>query len=467
LATIFEAFSQADTSTTRRYGGTGLGLAITKRLVGLMGGEIVVRSEPGRGSEFAFAIALASDPSGGIADTRRPAQLAGTRTLIVDDNATNRRIVREILTSSGLVVDEAAGADEALALARRAVAAGSRYTLVISDANMPDRDGFDLATLLRADPAIGAIHFVMLTSAGRPGDGERCRQLGIEAYLTKPVSGVDLLEAVTAVVLRGEPGQARPVVTRYSIKEAHRKLRILIAEDNPVNQEVAGMMLKKRGHIVQIVGNGREAVAAVAREPFDVVLMDIQMPEMDGLAATEMIRATPRGAQQRIVALTAHASGVEKDRCFAAGMNDYLTKPFKAHQLFAVVEGWGAKADDGTTATAGPPVDLAGFRETMREAGAEDAVPGILGTFVQSAPARFDNLRVALAGGDAAAIARAAHAFKSAAAAIGAKELAAVLEEVEEEAKSGAVTTAQALRHVVERAHEAAIAYLAEAGGPE
>ncbi len=467
LATIFEAFSQADTSTTRRYGGTGLGLAITKRLVGLMGGEMVVRSEPGRGSEFAFAIPLASDPRGGIADTRGPAQLAGTRTLIVDDNATNRRIVREILTSSGLVVDEAAGADEALALARRAAAAGARYTLVISDANMPDRDGFDLATLLRADPAIGQIHFVMLTSAGRPGDGERCRQLGIDAYLTKPVSGVDLLEAVTAVVLTGEPGEARPVVTRYSIEEAHRKLRILIAEDNPVNQEVAGMMLKKRGHIVQIVGNGREAVAAVAREPFDVVLMDIQMPEMDGLAATEMIRATPRGAQQRIVALTAHASGVEKDRCFAAGMNDYLTKPFKAHQLFAVVEGWGAKAGHGTTATAGPPVDLAGFRETMREAGAEDAVPGILGTFVQSAPGRFDNLRVALAGGDAAAIARAAHAFKSAAAAIGAKELAAVLEEIEEEAKSGAVTTAQALRHAVERAHEAAIAYLAEAGGPE
>jgi CheY-like chemotaxis protein len=465
LATIFEAFSQADTSTTRRYGGTGLGLAITKRLVGLMGGDIMVNSELGGGSEFSFAIPLTFDPRGGAADTRGPDQLADTRTLIVDDNATNRRIVREVLTSSGLVVDEAASADEALALARCAAAAGSRYTLVISDANMPDRDGFDLATLLREDPAIGAIHFVMLTSAGRPGDGERCRALGIEAYLTKPVSGVDLLEAVTAVVLTGEPGQARPVVTRYSIEEAHRKLRILIAEDNPVNQEVAGMMLKKRGHIVQIVGNGREAVAAVAREAFDVVLMDIQMPEMDGLAATEVIRATPRGAQQRIVALTAHASGVEKERCLAAGMNDYLTKPFKAHQLFAVVEGWGAKAGDAIAASA--PVDLAGFREAMREAGAEDAVPGILGTFVRSAPGRFDNLRVALAGGDPAAIAQAAHAFKSAAAAIGAKELAAVLEEIEEEAKSGAVTTAQALRHAVERAHEAAIAYLAEAGAPE
>ncbi len=465
LTQIFDAFSQADTSTTRRYGGTGLGLAITKRLVGLMGGEIVVTSTPGAGSEFSFAVPLALDASERAAGARGgPAPLAGTRTLVVDDNATNRRIVREFLTSSGFVVDEAASVDEALALAHRAAAARSPYTLVISDANMPDRDGFDLATLLRAEPSIGAAHFVMLTSAGRPGDGERCRALGIEAYLTKPVSGVDLLEAVTAVVLSGAPGDARSVVTRYSIEEAHRKLRILIAEDNPVNQEVAATMLRKRGHSVSLVDNGREAVAAVARDAFDIVLMDIQMPEMDGLAATEAIRATPTGAKQRIIALTAHASGVEKERCLAAGMNDYLTKPFKAHQLFAIVEGWGARIAEGSSA--GPPVDLDGFRQTMREAGAEDAVPGILGTFLQSAPGRFDNLRVALAGGDPAAIATTAHAFKSAAAAIGANELAAVLGEIERAAKAGAVTTAQALSHVAERAHEATIAYLAEPGVP-
>ncbi len=465
LTTIFDAFSQADASTTRRYGGTGLGLAITKRLVGLMGGDIVVTSTPGSGSEFSFAIPLALDASERAAGARGgPAPLAGTRTLVVDDNATNRRIVREFLTSSGFVVDEAAGVDEALTLAHRAAAERSPYTLVISDANMPDRDGFDLATLLRAEPSIGAVHFVMLTSAGRPGDGERCRALGIEAYLTKPVSGVDLLEAVTAVVLSRAPGEARSVVTRYSIEEAHRKLRILIAEDNPVNQEVAATMLRKRGHSISLVDNGREAVAAVAREAFDVVLMDIQMPEMDGLAATEAIRATLTGAKQRIIALTAHASGVEKERCLAAGMNDYLTKPFKAHQLFAIVEGWGARITEGSSA--GPPVDLDGFRQTMREAGAEDAVPGILGTFLQSAPGRFDNLRVALADGDPAAIATTAHAFKSAAAAIGANELAAVLGEIERAAKAGAVTTAQALSHVAERAHEATIAYLAEPGVP-
>src|SRR5881409_1391606 len=387
LATIFQEFTQADASMTRRYGGTGLGLAISRRLVALMGGELTVTSEVGRGSEFNFTLRFPLEAAQTAA--RATVSLGGRRLLVVDDNETNRRIVRDMLGAEGMAVHEAPRADAGLEALRRAARAGTPYDLAILDAQMPDQDGFELATAVRADRALAATRLLILTSAGQRGDGERCRQLGIQAYLTKPIARADLVEAVGTVLAgtASAPGAA-DLVTRHSIAESRHALRVLLAEDNLVNQQVATAMLLKRGHQVDVVSNGREAVEAVARGRYDVVLMDIQMPEMDGFEATANIRALPQGRTLPIIALTAHALSGERERCLERGMSGYLAKPFKAHDLFAAVEGRGPQAADSGVAPS-PAVDLAAFRRTMEEAGAAEAVDGILETFVATMPQRL------------------------------------------------------------------------------
>src|SRR5881296_2637261 len=396
LGTIFQEFTQADASMTRRYGGTGLGLAISRRLVALMGGELAVTSEVGHGSEFSFALTFPLEAA--QATARATVSLGGRRLLVVDDNETNRRIVRDMLGAEGMAVHEAPRADAGLEALRRAARAGTPYDLAILDAQMPDQDGFELATAVRADRALAATRLLILTSAGQRGDGERCRQLGIQAYLTKPIARADLVEAVGTVLAgtASAPGAA-DLVTRHSIAESRHALRVLLAEDNLVNQQVATAMLLKRGHQVDVVSNGREAVDAVARGRYDVVLVDIQMPEMDGFEATANIRALPQGRTLPIIALTAHALSGERERCLERGMTGYLAKPFKAHDLFAAVEGRGAQPADADAAPS-PAVDLASFRRTMEEAGAAEAVDGILETFVATLPQRLEAL-VAAAGG--------------------------------------------------------------------
>jgi two-component system sensor histidine kinase/response regulator len=366
----------------------------------------------------------------------------------VDDNETNRRIVRDMLGAEGMAVHEAPRADAGLDALRRAARARTPYDLAILDAQMPDQDGFELATAIRADRALKETRLLILTSAGQRGDGERCRQLGIQAYLTKPIARADLVEAVGTVLAgtASAPGGA-DLVTRHSIAESRHALRILLAEDNPVNQQVATAMLLKRGHQVDVVGNGREAVDAVVKQSYDLVLMDIQMPEMDGFEATEQIRALPQGRTLPIIALTAHALSGERERCLARGMTGYLAKPFKAHDLFSAVEGRGAQPADA--AAPAPAVDLAGFRRTMEEAGAAEAVDGILETFVATLPQRLEALITAASGTEAEPLQRAAHAFKSAAGTIGAGHLAALLEETERAAQGGDVAGARdKLEHI-------------------
>ena len=443
LATIFDEFTQADASMTRRYGGTGLGLAISRKLVALMGGQLSVTSEVGRGSEFSFTLRLPVERSAAAATPGRAVSLGGRRLLVVDDNETNRRILRDMLGAEGVAVHEAARADAGLTALRRAAAAGTPFDIAILDAQMPDQDGFELAAAVRADPDLAATKLLILTSAGQRGDGERCRQMGIQAYLTKPIARADLIEAVGTVLLEAPPAGAAPaLITRHSIAESRHTLRILLAEDNLVNQQVATAMLVKRGHQVDVVGNGREAVDAIGTHDYDLVLMDIQMPEMDGFAATQAIRALPRGRSLPIIALTAHALSGERERCLERGMTGYLAKPFKAHDLFAAIEGRTAATAD-TAAAPAPPVDLAAFRGTMREAGAEAAVDGILATFASTLPQRLEALAEASRGGEAEAIQRAAHAFRSAAATIGAHRLAQLLEAMEASARSGDVARAQ------------------------
>jgi signal transduction histidine kinase/DNA-binding response OmpR family regulator/HPt (histidine-containing phosphotransfer) domain-containing protein len=448
LENVFKEFTQADSTMTRRYGGTGLGLAISQRLVRLMGGELDVASAVGRGSEFTFSLVLPVESTPGA----RPvglAALGGRRMLIVDDNQTNRRILREMLGTEGIKVDEASTATDGLA-ALRAAAKRAPFDLAILDVQMPDMDGFQLATAVRAEPALARTNLLMLTSAGQRGDGERCRELGIRGYLTKPISRADLLEAL-GTVLAGPPDSAGTpaVVTRHTIAESRRTLRILLAEDNPVNQQVAVAMLVKRGHEVHVAGNGREAVAALAARDYDVILMDVQMPEMDGFEAARAIRAMPKGKTLPIIALTAHALSGERERCLAQGMTDYLAKPFKGHELFAMVE----QERDGSVPPSlapdlagrpgAPPVDLEGFRTMLREAGAEQALYSILDTFLRQAPERLAALAAAVASGTGPEIMHAAHVFRGAAATIGARGLAELLEHVEMTGRSGEIVEAR------------------------
>src|SRR6266702_4274538 len=376
IGAVFREFTQADSTTTRRYGGTGLGLAISQRLVRLMGGEITVTSEVGRGSEFSFTLAFAADvPASRAAGL---ATLGGRRMLIVDDNQTNRRILREMLGAEGIKVEEATTAGEGLAAMRQAATKRAPYDLAILDVQMPDMDGFQLATAVRADRGLARTRLLMLTSAGQRGDGERCRELGIRGYLTKPLSRADLLEALGTVLAGPSEDAGTPeVVTRHTIAESRRTLRVLLAEDNPVNQQVAVAMLVKRGHEVHVSSNGREAVEAVKGRDYDVVLMDIQMPELDGFDATHAIRALPKGKDLPIIGLTAHALSGERERCLSHGMTDYLAKPFKALDLFTLIEraaepatAKAAPSRPPQTPTSAPPVDLEGFRTMLREAGA-------------------------------------------------------------------------------------------------
>ena len=430
---IFQPFSQADLSMTRKYGGTGLGLTIAQRLVHMMGGKLEVKSEVGRGSEFFFAIELSVEAALPVPlPVPGAVPLSGLRMLVVDDNQSNRRVVRGLLFAAGVTVDDAGTADAGLAALRMAAGAGQPYALAILDAQMPGRDGFQLAEIVRAERALTPTRLLMLTSAGQRGDAQRCRELGIHGYLTKPVSRADLLDMVAGILggAAAAPGGAHEVVTRHRIAESRRALNILLAEDNQVNQEVAATLLRRRGHLVDVVGTGTEAVTGVSRGQYDVVLMDIQMPEMDGLDATRAIRAMPACAELPIVALTAHALAEERQQCLAVGMNAYVTKPFKAFELFAAVEGWGARS-------APPPVDLASFRRDMAEAGAADAVDGIVETFLESSAKRTEAMTVAVENAQLADVVRVAHTFRSSAAQLGAHRLADCLKDMEAAAKAG------------------------------
>jgi two-component system sensor histidine kinase/response regulator len=461
LSLIFQPFSQADLTMSRRYGGTGLGLTIAQRLVGMMGSRLEVASQVGKGSEFSFTIELPVEttvprplPTAGAVPLR------GLTMLVVDDNQSNRRIVREMLGVAGVTVEEAADADQGLKALRRAVTAGMPYALTILDAQMPGRDGFELAEIVRNDPALQHTRLLMLTSAGQRGDAQRCRELGIRGYLTKPVSRNDLLDMV-AGVLGTEGAEAAEVVTRHRIHESRRRLRILLAEDNPVNQEVAAAMLRKRGHIVDVVDDGLQAVEQAGREHYDVVLMDIQMPEMDGYEATEAIRAIPGGRDLPIVALTAHALADEREKALAHGMNAYLAKPFKAFELFAAAEGWGTRPSPAP----GPPVELEAFRKDMAEAGAAEAVSGIIRSFVENAALRMKEIGAAVGSGDAKEVARLGHAFKSSAAQIGAKRMAELLAKLEQAAKQDPPDGLTALLELLLGEAEKVVEFLRRNGG--
>ncbi len=344
LDTLFRPFTQVDSSTTRRFGGSGLGLSISQRLASLMGGTVGVESAPGEGSTFWFTARLgkqvrAAHPIYQTADIR------GLKILVVDDNATNHMVMAGMLERWACRHEHVHDGESALDRLRRAAAANDPFRIAILDMMMPGMDGEQLGAAIAADQAISGTQLIMLTSMGARGDLSRLTNGPFVAYLTKPVREAQLRSCLMVVAGRGAADQTQGIVTRHTLREASRHLRVLLAEDNRTNQKVATIMLERLGHEVAVVENGAEAVEALRVDRFDLVLMDVQMPEMDGFEATRRIRDPESGVTDTripIVAMTAHAMKGDRERCLESGMDAYLAKPIKPGELRDVIDRLGA-----------------------------------------------------------------------------------------------------------------------------
>jgi len=453
---LFQSFVQADGSASRRYGGTGLGLAISRRLVSLMGGSIDVDSRPGRGSTFWFTIRLQRQAEAAVAPPPS-ARLAGRRVLVVDDNATNRQILRHQLGYWGLRVTAVESGPRGLALLLQAVASGTAYDLAILDMKMPEMDGLALARAIKEDAALAAVRLVLLTSFGQRGHGAEAARIGIAAYLTKPVDEADLYDCLVEVL--DEARRVPHLVTRHSLRE-HRPpvaAHVLVAEDNEVNQKVAAKILEKLGFGVELAENGKQALAACARRRYDAVLMDGQMPGMDGYEATRKIREREtRGARRvPIIAMTASAMKGDREKCLEAGMDDYIAKPVTPDALEAVLRKWvGGPTTPAERAAAEPAAQGDLLDETIVQnlMSVDDdgtLMDEIVATFLRIAPARLTAIRKA-AKGNAAMLEREAHSFLGSCGNLGARRMAELCARLEVLGRSGSTEGAPAIASALE-----------------
>jgi two-component system sensor histidine kinase/response regulator len=418
---IFGPFVQVDASTTRRYGGTGLGLAISTQLVELMGGRIWLQSEVGKGSAFHFAARF------GVVDTpvEQPSlsanvDLRDLRVLVVDDNATNRRILEEMVASWRMTPVSASSAAAALDELRDASVAGAPFQLVLTDALMPDVDGFGLARLIAKDSRLAGTKLIMLTSASLPDGPSHARDVGISGYVTKPVKHSDLLDAIVAIFQQPEAATHRASSRATPASHAARG-RILIAEDNAVNRKLVVTLLRTRGHKVVVAENGREALERALRQRFDAILMDVQMPEMSGIEATAAIRERERatGGHVPIIAMTAHAMPADRERCLDAGMDAHLAKPLRPAELFAAIDAFLPQESQtvGVDLPTPPPqpgtaqsLDVSALLESV--GGSRKLLREVVDVYLADTPARIAEIRRSAGAGDAPALSEAAHALK-------------------------------------------------------
>jgi len=418
----------------------------------MMGGSIWVESEVGKGSTFHFTARLGLQTGAAHKPAIEPVDVKSLPVLVVDDNATNQRILEEMLTNWGMKPTVVDGGRAALVEMKRAAVSGEPFPLALLDAMMPEMDGFDLAEQIKQHPELAGATIMMLSSAGQRGDAARCRELGIAAYLTKPIKQSDLLDAILTVLHTSSAETREPSLRpQYALPESRRRLHILLAEDNAVNQRLAVRILEKRGHTVVVAGNGKEALAALEREAFDLILMDVQMPEMDGFEATKAIREkealsyskvspqfsvfSPPDCGLRtpdsglfhipIVAMTAHAMKGDRQRCLEAGMDAYVSKPLQARQLLEVIESLvstPAGAEMSSLDEAGPLE--AAFDQNValaRVEGDTELLQEIVALFSDEAPRLLSEIRESITHCDSKALERAAHSLKGSVGSFGAQ----------------------------------------------
>jgi signal transduction histidine kinase/CheY-like chemotaxis protein len=446
LKTIFDAFSQADTSTTRQFGGTGLGLSISRRLVEMMGGCLWAESEPGEGSKFHFTVRLRESQDAPRDTTAHGSDfgLGGIKVLIVDDNRTNRRILDGLLKHWSMRPTAVSDGDQALIELESARRSGAAFDLVLTDMHMPRMDGFGLVQNIKEKGDLSTEMIMMLTSGGHRGDAARCAELGIAAYLLKPVRQSELREAMIRVLSRKDRGGEKPMLTRYSLLEqrpATQRLNILLAEDNPVNQKLAARLLQKRGHAVTVANNGREALGAIEKTAFDLVMMDVQMPGMDGLEATIELRRREqgRGGHMPIVAMTALAMKGDKERCLQVGMDDYLSKPLRPEELDDILDRYTAKGKtEPAPAEDAESTDCVNVEELLERVDGDRAfIAELAEIFREDYPRQIQALREGVISVEPDKVRCAAHALKGALSNLAAAEASSLAASLEAKGRSG------------------------------
>ena len=459
IGKLFNSFTQVDASTTRKYGGTGLGLAICKKFIELMGGEIGVESEPNQGSTFWFALQLGKQRQHAREAVKPRSTVRGLRVLIVEGNPTVKSVLEHYLSASGVATEHVKNGPAALRLLHGSATDEKTFDLAIIDSMLPGMDGLKLARAIRQTAKLRLLKLLLLTSVAQRGDGKMAQTAGVDAYLAKPVRLSQLLDCIAVVTGNARAAKStRPLVTRHTLAElkAARRLRILVADDNHINQKVTASLLKKMGHRADVVGNGKEALDAFKLVPYDAVLMDMQMPEMDGFEASLQIRLLEQqnGGHTPIIAITAHAMKEDRDKCLAAGMDDYISKPIDPKELKMVLERRTNLSEVAPVIAAATKTsaDVLNFAEALAQVeGDRELLCEIIKLFMAQYPKLLEETRNTLSVADWISLSNAAHTLASSAGQVGAQRAHAAAKKLEQLSRDGIISEVPAALNKLEQ----------------